>query len=739
MPSYLYVGGPTSQVDWKDESNSTVRTVSFTYGAEGELLSRSGAGEAVSLTYDPLYRTHTLSDGASNATTYTYDTSGRLTQVDYPGATGTYTDRVKYTSYDAVNNLLTRFDGNGQETDYTYGDTDGLLSAVSYPGATSNNVSLGYDSYDRMTSLTDATGSAAVSSYDDLNNVLTSSRTYTGMSAKSFTYTFYPDGARNTMVNPAGTWTYYYDADGRYSSMSSPVGTSYASYYDNGWQQTRTLPDGAETDYTYNAVGALTDLLNKTSGGTTLSHYNSFGYDGIFETTGLTASVPAATSQGGATTWSYTTLNQLQQEASARSGGYTQNFAYDSSGNPTTFKGTTQSFNSDNQQTGTGFAYDGNGSPTTYKGTTLTFDPENRLTGIGASWSATYRADGLRASKTASGATTYYLYDGGEPVCELNSSGTLIAYNVFAPDGLVARRKVAVPTWTEYTFDPQGSVAQRLDASQNIITSSYYDAYGVETTTGTPTDQFGYNGQSGYYLDRETGLYLCQNRYFDPAGGRWITRDPIDYDGGINVYGYCGSGPVMAADPTGEIVPLLIVGAVLLVGLLSSEVAEAPTTDESPDDFNRHRAQLGGIKALGALEILGAMIPGANECELEVSTTTAIEESSTAPTIEEVTLSRGKYPESAEHIEDATANGSPDELTIDRSGAAGRRREALKGTDPSKGLDRDEYPPAWSKEGGSGSSVRKIPSSDNRGSGASIGNQIRKWPDGTRVKIKILP
>ncbi|HWA84172.1 MAG TPA: RHS repeat-associated core domain-containing protein, partial [Fimbriimonadaceae bacterium] len=211
-----------------------------------------------------------------------------------------------------------------------------------------------------------------------------------------------------------------------------------------------------------------------------------------------------------------------------------------------------QSFNSDNQQTGTGFAYDGNGSPTTYKGTTLTFDPENHLTGIGASWSATYRADGLRASKTASGTTTYYLYDGGEPVCEFNSSGTLIAYNVFAPDGLVARRKVAVPTWTEYTFDSQGSVAQRLDASQNIITSSYYDAYGVENTTGTPTDQFGYNGQSGYYLDRETGLYLCQNRYFDPAGGRWVTRDPIGYAGGINVYGYCGSGPVGASDRSGH-------------------------------------------------------------------------------------------------------------------------------------------------------------------------------------------
>ena len=38
--------------------------------------------------------------------------------------------------------------------------------------------------------------------------------------------------------------------------------------------------------------------------------------------------------------------------------------------NPTSFKGTANTFNSDNQVTNTGYTYNGNGSPTTYKSLT---------------------------------------------------------------------------------------------------------------------------------------------------------------------------------------------------------------------------------------------------------------------------------------------------------------------------------------------------------------------------------
>jgi RHS repeat-associated protein len=172
------------------------------------------------------------------------------------------------------------------------------------------------------------------------------------------------------------------------------------------------------------------------------------------------------------------------------------------------------------------------------------------MSAYGSSSSATYRADGLRASKTTSSGTTYFLYDGSEPVVEMNSSGTVTALNVFAPDGLVARQTSS--STSEYVFDQQGNVADTTNTSGVIQTITQYDAWGNEQAiSGTPSDPFGYNAQSGYYLDRETGLYLCQHRFYDPANGRWLNRDPIGYGGGTNLYGYTADGPVGTADASG--------------------------------------------------------------------------------------------------------------------------------------------------------------------------------------------
>src|SRR5690606_9108906 len=94
-----------------------------------------------------------------------------------------------------------------------------------------------------------------------------------------------------------------------------------------------------------------------------------------------------------------------------------------------------------------------------------------------------------------------------------------------------------------------------------------------------------------------------------------------------------------------------------------------------------------------------------------------------------VTIDKNKYPEAAR----SGATGRP--LTVDRAGAAARRRESMRGTKPVKGMDRDESPPAVFKEGGAGSSVRPIPPGDNRGAGGSLGGQLRDVPDGCTVII----
>ena len=74
----------------------------------------------------------------------------------------------------------------------------------------------------------------------------------------------------------------------------------------------------------------------------------------------------------------------------------------------------------------------------------------------------------------------------------------------------------------------------------------------------------------GYRFDAETQTYYVLNRYYGPALGGWLTRDPIGYSGGINLYGYVGSSPVMVVDPWG-----LVHWGVLLEGVVDLAVGAA--------------------------------------------------------------------------------------------------------------------------------------------------------------------
>ena len=136
------------------------------------------------------------------------------------------------------------------------------------------------------------------------------------------------------------------------------------------------------------------------------------------------------------------------------------------------------------------------------------------------------------------------------PVCELDSSGNVIATNTFGTDGLVSRTDSSGSKY--YTFDPNGNVTQIVDNSGNVVATLQYDAYGKQVaSTGANDTPYGFGGQAGYYTDSETGLSLATYRYYDPNEGRWLTRDPIGYLGGMDLYAYCDGNPVGAIDPSG--------------------------------------------------------------------------------------------------------------------------------------------------------------------------------------------
>jgi RHS repeat-associated protein len=102
-----------------------------------------------------------------------------------------------------------------------------------------------------------------------------------------------------------------------------------------------------------------------------------------------------------------------------------------------------------------------------------------------------------------------------------------------------------------------GSVHNTLGINtQTLSGNAYYQPYGVEYGNNTtyPLNDFRYAGM--FYLPYQS-MYLTRYRAYitggtvDFAGGRWLSRDPIAEQGGINLYGYVGGNPVNWVDPLG--------------------------------------------------------------------------------------------------------------------------------------------------------------------------------------------
>ncbi len=69
-----------------------------------------------------------------------------------------------------------------------------------------------------------------------------------------------------------------------------------------------------------------------------------------------------------------------------------------------------------------------------------------------------------------------------------------------------------------------------------------------------PRSPYQFAGGHGYEREPYGGgldLVYLEQRYYEQDSGRFLTRDPIRWAGGLNLYGYTGNDPVNAVDPTG--------------------------------------------------------------------------------------------------------------------------------------------------------------------------------------------
>ncbi len=106
-------------------------------------------------------------------------------------------------------------------------------------------------------------------------------------------------------------------------------------------------------------------------------------------------------------------------------------------------------------------------------------------------------------------------------------------------------------------YDGNGNITAWLDLVSGTVLAAYeYDAFGKviladESGTAQP-EKLPPLGFSSKYTDRETGLCYYGFRYYAPEVGRWINRDPIEEEGGENLYGMVGNDAVNAMDLLGK-------------------------------------------------------------------------------------------------------------------------------------------------------------------------------------------
>lgn len=255
-------------------------------------------------------------------------------------------------------------------------------------------------------------------------------------------------------------------------------------------------------------------------------------------------------------------------------------FAYDDGGNRTD-----QAANEEDQPEVGGRTYDALGQLETRGTRTFGYDTlgQLRTSSDGASrvdydYDPMGRLTAIRPSGTSTTPLQRFIYrDGLNPVAWQRATtsascagGLDSAFFVYAslphtPDLMILDRcsDGTVDATYRLISDARGSVRSVVDAATgDVVEQILYDAWGNPRTADLVTaggradpavheprlQPFGFIG--GIW-DGETRLWRLGARDYDPEIGRWTTKDPIGFEGGYNLYGYCDQDPVNCTDPTG--------------------------------------------------------------------------------------------------------------------------------------------------------------------------------------------
>jgi RHS repeat-associated protein len=523
--------------------------------------------------------------GTAFQVSFEHDAHGRVTGVTYPG------DLSEAYTYDAAGRLWTRTDRKGVTTTYTY-DGLGRLTRKTYSGGPATpDVVYTYDAIGTvananrglLTSVTDNAGETLSWDYDLAGQVLTEKSTRNN---SQVTYTWALDGQRaslgvgNPGQTPSNLFDHVTDGDGRLWKIRRVVGsttTDLATFtYDPAdRRRTLTYASGVVTSYTPDLLSRLA-TLSARKGPTVLTQIGHT-YDDVDNR--LTRSEPGFTdtytydagtyrlngvTRGTAFQGGYTygppppgpyTLGNRERVTFPLGGGVGQS-------SPWVYTDRNELLNAFYRTGSTAFTYDANGNVESrvegaYEGAsewTYEWDVENRVRrvlGNGQEMARfTYDPLGRRVEKVAGGVTRKYVYD-GEDVFRMRETigATTTTYRYVHGPGIDEPLALDGPSGIVryYHADTLGSIVKTSNASGSATATYAYDPFG-QITSGSPPD-YAFTGRE---WDPETGLYYFRARYYDPKIGRFISEDPIGFDGGdVNLYAYVWNNPTNFVDPEG--------------------------------------------------------------------------------------------------------------------------------------------------------------------------------------------
>ncbi|APR88058.1 Putative Rhs-family protein [Minicystis rosea] len=107
-----------------------------------------------------------------------------------------------------------------------------------------------------------------------------------------------------------------------------------------------------------------------------------------------------------------------------------------------------------------------------------------------------------------------------------------------------------VSGWFHYLNDETGAPEMLVDVRGRVACELLRSPWGAATFAPghATTTSLRFRGQ---YADEETELSYNRYRYYDPAIGRYISTDPIELEGGLNLFAYAGNCPTSSIDVEG--------------------------------------------------------------------------------------------------------------------------------------------------------------------------------------------